>query len=589
MKKYTGKTIRYFWHQILHYKLLSCVALFGLLIATIGDLFIPVILKDFVNLLAGSPDAETVHSVMRIFVYFILINVLNWVGWRIGTFTFTIMEAGAMKDIGEDCFNHLHKHSFQFFNNQFVGALVKRVNRMVRSFEEITDKIFFEFLPLFVRTVVTVTVLWIIDARIGALVLAWFVLYIVVNIVISRYKMKKYDLPRAEADTAVTAMLADTVSNHSTIRLFAGLNFEKKRFAKTLQNWRERLLSAWFFEIGLDAIFGVLIAGIDIAVIYIGIQLWKTGDFTPGHFVLLQSYMLELYHQLWSFGRTLRRFYELFADANEMMEIIEKPSDIVDAPGARILRVPNGEVRFDDVNFSYTGQEEHDVIKNLSFKVKSGERVALIGPSGGGKTTIVKLLLRLFDVPRGKIFVDDFDISKIKQDSLHANIALVPQDPVLFHRSLMENIRYGRPDATRKEVIWASKLAHCHEFISHFPDGYETFVGERGVKLSGGERQRVAIARAILANTKILILDEATSSLDSESEKLIKDALNNLMKNKTVFVIAHRLSTVIDMDRILVLEKGRIVEEGNHGELIKKDGGLYRKLWELQVGGYLVD
>jgi ATP-binding cassette subfamily B protein len=347
-----------------------------------------------------------------------------------------------------------------------------------------------------------------------------------------------------------------------------------------------------------------LIAGVDVAVIYIGIQLWKGGNFTPGHFVLLQGYMLALYQQLFSFGRTLRHFYELFADANEMMEIIEKPIDVVDKPNAKNLKVPRGEVWFENVSFSYVKERNSaemdgemltsdsvapDVIKGLSFHVKPSERIALIGPSGGGKTTIVKLLLRLFDIPRGKILIDGQDISRVKQDSLRANVALVPQDPVLFHRSLMENIRYGRPSATDKEVISAAKLAHCHEFISNFPAGYNTFVGERGVKLSGGERQRVAIARAILANTKILILDEATSSLDSESEKLIKDALNNLMKNKTVFVIAHRLSTVIDMDRILVLEKGKICEEGSHGELIQKEDGLYKKLWDLQVGGYLSD
>ncbi len=213
--------------------------------------------------------------------------------------------------------------------------------------------------------------------------------------------------------------------------------------------------------------------------------------------------------------------------------------------------------------------------------------MALIGPSGGGKTTIVKLLLRLFDVDKGQILIEGQDISKVTQDSLRATIALVPQDPILFHRTLMENIRYGKLNATDAEVFRAAKMAHCHEFISKFPLGYKTLVGERGVKLSGGERQRVAIARAILADTKILILDEATSSLDSESEKLIKDAMKVLMKGKTVFVIAHRLSTIVDMDRIIVLEKGRIVEEGGHKDLLKKKDGLYKRLWDLQVGGYL--
>ncbi|EKD93937.1 MAG: ABC transporter related protein [uncultured bacterium] len=237
------------------------------------------------------------------------------------------------------------------------------------------------------------------------------------------------------------------------------------------------------------------------------------------------------------------------------------------------------------MSFGY--ESESGVIQKFSFKLNPSEKVALIGPSGGGKSTLTKLMLRLFDVDKGKILIDGQDISKVTQDSLRGQIALVPQDPILFHRSLEENIRYGRLEASAEEIRAAAHLAHCHEFIEQMPKKYATVVGERGVKLSGGERQRIAIARAILANSKILILDEATSSLDSESEKLIQDALKNLMKNKTTFVIAHRLSTIVSMDRILVLEEGKIVEEGSHRVLIRKKGGLYRKLWELQGGGYL--
>ena len=237
------------------------------------------------------------------------------------------------------------------------------------------------------------------------------------------------------------------------------------------------------------------------------------------------------------------------------------------------------------MSFGY--ESESGVIQKFSFKLNPSEKVALIGPSGGGKSTLTKLMLRLFDVDKGKILIDGQDISKVTQDSLRGQIALVPQDPILFHRSLEENIRYGRLEASAEEIRAAAHLAHCHEFIEQMPKKYATVVGERGVKLSGGERQRIAIARAILANSKILILDEATSSLDSESEKLIQDALKNLMKNKTTFVIAHRLSTIVSMDRILVLEEGKIVEEGSHRVLIRNKGGLDRKLWELQGGGYL--
>jgi len=251
------------------------------------------------------------------------------------------------------------------------------------------------------------------------------------------------------------------------------------------------------------------------------------------------------------------------------------------------LIVKKGTVEFQKVNFYY--HRTRKILSNFNLKVAAGEKVALVGPSGAGKTTVVKLLLRLYNITAGKILIDGQNIAEISQESLWENTSLVPQDPLLFHRTLMENIRYGKPTATDAEVIAAAKLAHCHEFISEFPDQYDTFVGERGIKLSGGERQRVAIARAILRDAPILMLDEATSSLDSHSEHLIQDALNNLMKNKTVIVIAHRLSTIMKMDRIVVIDHGRIVEQGTHQSLLHKKQSAYKALWKLQAGGFIAD
>lgn len=428
---------------------------------------------------------------------------------------------------------------------------------------------------------------------IGAIATVWAVCFVVAQYWVSVYKLKRFDLPKAEADTRITAHLADTVTNHSTIQLFARLPFENRGFHRVSKIWEDAARKSWWFQTHLEGAQGLLMLSLNAVVLFFALKLWHEGAITVGTVGLFQWYLWEMYMALWDFGRNIRHFYEHLADANEMSEILRTPFEIVDTAGARSLKVSRGVVEFKNVTFSYSqkkvegdGEVERDVLKHLSFAVKPGERIALIGPSGGGKTTITKLLLRLFDVQHGEILIDGQNVARVKQDSLRANIALVPQDPILFHRSIMENIRYGRLDATDKEVFAAAKLAHCHEFISHFPQGYETFVGERGVKLSGGERQRVAIARAILANTRILILDEATSSLDSESEKYIKDALKVLMKGKTVFVIAHRLSTVVDMDRILVLEKGKIIEQGAHAELLAVNG-LYKRLWDLQVGGYL--
>jgi ABC-type multidrug transport system fused ATPase/permease subunit len=300
----------------------------------------------------------------------------------------------------------------------------------------------------------------------------------------------------------------------------------------------------------------------------------------------LQTYLIFLFNQVWDFGRLIRTIYEQLANAKEMVQIMDRQIEIQDMPKAKKLKVSNGAIDFEDVAFSYVS--ERDVLRHFSLSIKPGEKVALVGSSGAGKSTVTKLLLRFFDLTDGRISVDGQDIAKVTQDSLRINMALVPQDPLLFHRTLKENIRYGDPKATDEDVIAAAKQAHCHEFITALPEGYESLVGERGVKLSGGERQRVAVARAILMNAPILILDEATSSLDSESEALIQDALKKLMKGKTVIAIAHRLSTIMQMDRIIVMQDGRVVDEGKHEDLLTRDG-LYKSLWSIQAGGFLAE
>jgi ATP-binding cassette subfamily B protein len=324
---------------------------------------------------------------------------------------------------------------------------------------------------------------------------------------------------------------------------------------------------------------------VEFLIFYYAIRFWQKDLVTLGTFVLLQVYILGLGDKLWDLSKIIRNVYEGFADSKEMVEILETPYEIKDLPGAKTLEVRSGKIEFKEMTFAFN--ETRTVLENINLEIKSGEKVALIGPSGAGKSTIVKLLLRMYDLASGSIEIDGQNIKNVTQDSLRRNVSLVPQDPILFHRTLLENIRYGREDATNEEVIQAAKLAHCDEFIEMLPLKYETFVGERGIKLSGGERQRVAIARAILKNAPILILDEATSSLDSHSESLIQDALDKLMKDKTSIVIAHRLSTIRKMDRVVVVDGGKITEEGTHDELLRKEKSLYKNLWNLQAGGFL--
>jgi ATP-binding cassette subfamily B protein len=333
-----------------------------------------------------------------------------------------------------------------------------------------------------------------------------------------------------------------------------------------------------------EAIQAGMFVILEFGLLYLAVKFWKAGHLTVGDFALLEGYMVQMFGLLWDLGRHIKNIYSRLGDAQEMTEILLTPHEVVDRPNAGKLKVTGGRIEFQDVTFGYHNKQK--IFQDFNLSIHPGERVALIGPSGGGKTTVIKLLFRFFDLQGGGIAIDGQKIASVSQESLRANLALVPQDPILFHRSLYDNIAYGDPNASEGEIIKAAKLAHCHEFIMKFPDQYQTFVGERGVKLSGGERQRVAIARAILKNAPILVLDEATSSLDSESELLIQDALRNLMKDRTTIVIAHRLSTIMQMDRIVVIEKGKITEEGKHGELLKAEQGTYQKLWKIQAGGF---
>lgn len=456
---------------------------------------------------------------------------------------------------------------------------------MADAFENITDKIIFDFYPMFLKLVIVICVLFYLNPLLGGIILVWAIVFLTMNYFLSIYRMR-FDLASAKADTRVTAVLSDTITNSVNIKLFAALKDELRNYMGVTGDWHKKTRQAWLVDSHLDSFQVFFMSVLEIGMLYAAVKLWQQNLLTIGDFFLIQAYLLEMFQQLWRLGRSIRDFYKNLANADEMTQILLTPYEVQDKKRAKAIRISSGKVEFCDVSFRY-GKGEESVIKNLSFKVTPGEKIALIGPSGGGKSTIIKLFLRLYDLQKGKILIDRQNIALCQQDSLRKQIALVPQDPILFHRTLMENIRYGRPEAADEEVIMASKMAYCDEFIRRFPKGYDTYVGERGVKLSGGQRQRVAIARAILSNAKILILDEATSSLDSESETLIQNALKNLIKNKTTFIVAHRLSTIMEVDRIFVLKDGQIIEQGQHADLINKKGGLYGKLWNIQVGGFL--
>jgi len=585
MKDNTKKTFKIFWQYSLKHKISGLIMVTSVIVASSLDIVVPLYFKQFFNTLAsGSPSELLAKSLVLILLSIATLEFIQWIFWRFATFSDSYFTAKIAADISNYCFAYLHQHSFAYFNNNFVGSLVKRVKWFVKAFETIADRVVWSLLPLMVNILVIALVLFKVNIWLSLGVVIWVVAFLAINWVFTKYKLK-YDIARSEAETATTRVLADTITNNVNVKLFNGYWREIKGFAKVTEELRQKRMFTWTLGNIIEAVQGFLMVGLEIGIFYLAIKLWVRGILTIGDFVLIQSYLVTIFMRTWEFGRVIRIIYENLADAEEMTVILNLPHEIKDIPNAKKLVVKTGKIEFENVIFNY--HETRRILNNFNLTVKAGERLALIGPSGAGKTTVIKLLLRMYDVTGGRILVDDQDVSKVTQESLWQNVSLVPQDPILFHRTLMENIRYGKPKASNQEVIKAAQAAHCHEFIRSFSEGYETYVGERGVKLSGGERQRVAIARAILRNAPILVLDEATSSLDSESEYFIQDALDKLMKGKTVIVIAHRLSTIRKMDRIIVISEKGIIEDGTHEELLKKDSGLYKKLWHLQAGGFL--
>lgn len=587
MKTNSLQTLRFYGRQTLRYRWVALVMASTSVVSSILNVITPLYFKDLFNLVASSrDDIAAVTTAYHLLAIILALSLGQWVLWRISNFSQNYFESKSLADLSNQCFNYLHQHSSSFFNNSFVGSLVKRVNWFTRGFEVLMDQTVYNLIPLIVSVGSIVIILFGIKPILAVAVLIWVFIFLAVSYAVNKFKLK-YDLARNEAESATTALLADTITNNQNVKLFNAYSVECNSFETATTDLHNKRKLSWDIWAIFESFQTLLSVILEVGIFYLAVNLWQRGTLTVGDFALIQVYALLIINQVWNFGRIIRSFYESLSDASEMTEILTTPHEIVDIRGAKELIANRGEIVFKNVTFNYN--ETRTVIDKMNLTIKPGEKIAFVGPSGAGKTTIIKLLFRMHDLTAGQITIDDQNIARVTQESLWHNVSLVPQDPILFHRSLMENIRYGRADATDEQVIEAAKKARCHDFIARQEKGYETFVGERGIKLSGGERQRVAIARAILRNAPILVLDEATSSLDSESEHLIQEALQELMKGKTVLMVAHRLSTIRQADRIIVIEDGKITEQGSHDELANKDSGTYAKLWQLQAGGFIAD
>jgi ATP-binding cassette subfamily B protein len=480
---------------------------------------------------------------------------------------------------------YLQSHSQRFFMGNFAGSLANRIAEVSMGVNHSLWTVLFDFWPVTVTLVVSLVLLAQVDGWLAAVLLAWTVGYVVVSYLLAM-RCREYAKAFAAARSAVSGKIVDAVTNVMSSKLFARMSHERTYLGHYLDREVEAARKTFWFMERMRWFQFVATLALQVGMIGFAADLWLQGGISVGSFAMVASLLLLVINDVRNLSRRFLEFFEYIGNITDGVGIIIRPHEVVDAPDAREIVVTRGEIRFEHVDFAYPGGME--VFRDLTLTIQPGERVGLVGFSGSGKSTFANLLLRLYDIQGGRILIDGQDVRVATQDSLRRAIAMIAQDPVLFHRSLLENVRYGRLDATDLEVEDAARKAHAHEFIASLPDGYDSLVGERGVRLSGGQRQRIAIARAILKDAPILLMDEATSSLDSVTERHIQESIETLMRGRTAIVIAHRLSTIAHLDRILVFHAGEVVESGTHAELLAR-GGRYARLWSMQAGGFLPD
>ena len=543
----------------------------------------PYLLKILIDKVTDlSVSLEVSQLSAPVFLY-LLSSLWITIVWRFCDFLWLKFSSNFRSDVGYLLMQRMMNHSLNTVHDYFSGNLANKISDVMTDLTELIRIIILQFLAHILGFTIAIYSISYVSAKFSLLLGSWIVIYILVTLFFS-IKGNKLSQFAAEVRSEIVGRIVDIFSNINVIHLFSGFSQESKNLRKHLN---KRVIADqkrdWWF------LFMFLFQGCSF-IIYQGICLmflvsgFKDGAITSGDFVFILSINITIIECLWPLSMELQKSAEYFGNVTQGLEIALSPHTILDIENASELKVDGGEIKFENVKFHYKGAEP--LFNNKSITISPGEKVGLVGYSGGGKTTFANLILRLHDINDGKITIDGQDISLVTQESLRKNIAMIPQDPSLFCRSVFENIAYGKESATVEEVIFAAKKAHAHEFIEILENGYNSEIGEKGLKLSGGQRQRVAIARAILKNAPILIIDEATSQLDSVTEGYIQDSLWSLMQNKTAVVIAHRLSTLLHMDRILVFSKGEIVEDGKHTTLLSQKG-LYKTLWDSQIGGFL--
>ncbi len=553
--------------------------------AEIASTSIPYIFRSIIDnanaVSSGSGDISVVWH--WVFAYPLAV-VIMFLGWRISGFIGMSWASRSNASSYTTLFAYLTHHSHAYFSNRFSGSLSSKISHASEGIQSIFEALIWNYYPSILSLIFTTLYIWSASAVAGGLFLTLIVVLIPLNIFIANHRRVHVVEFSAQA-TKARGYAVDAISNIATVRQYARMEDEKQMFAEHIDEMRRLNMKQWrISEWGL-LINNVIIVAFEAGILFVSVHLWELGKMTIGEMVMIVTLMMGIQSTLVFIGMSMNGFVRRYGEVQEGLEDIIVPYEIIDEAQSPALRVTVGKIECTHVDFTY---DQNSVFTDLNLVIESGQRIGLVGQSGAGKSTLVSLLLRQHDVQTGTIFIDGQDIAKVTQDSLREAISFVPQESQLFHRTIRENIMYGKTNASHDEIVRAAERAQAHEFISEFPDGYDTLVGERGVKLSGGQRQRIAIARAMLKNAPILILDEATSALDSESEVAIQKALHELMEGKTVIVIAHRLSTLREMDRIIVIERGRIIEDGPHAVLADASG-TYARLWSHQAGGFLLE
>jgi ATP-binding cassette subfamily B protein len=567
-------------HWARHRVLALRIAL-GMMFATLTEVIVPVFAGRLVDALTlGREHFDTaVFAFGAMAALGLTMVVFRHIAWG-GIVPFTL---SIMRSVTQGAFHRVQRFSTDWHNNSFAGSTVRKITRGMWALDGINDVLLLMLFPSIVVLVSTVVLLANRWPVMGVVMAAGAIAYVVISVFLATRVIAPASRLSNAQDTRIGGTLADALGGNSVVKSFGAEGREDARLGRVIDKWSRRTHRTWMRHTYSGTGQLILLWLVRTSVTATALWLWWVGRATPGEITYVLTTYFVVHGYLRDIGQHVHHLQRAVNEMEELVRLYEEPYGVADAAGAQPLRITAGEVRFDHVTFRYAGQST-PLYRDLNVRIAPGERIGLVGHSGSGKTTFVKLIQRLYDVTQGRILIDGQNIAHATQESLRSQIAIVQQEPILFHRSLAENIAYARPDATRAQIERAARLANAHEFIETLPRGYETLVGERGVKLSGGERQRVALARAFLADAPVLILDEATSSLDSESEALIQEAMDRLMAGRTSIVIAHRLSTVRAMNRILVFDHGRVIEEGDHEALLRRPHGQYRRLFERQSG-----